>query len=74
MPTGQTGAERSAGIAPANAVPQDFSQHAAGAENAGMLLHDGCTNVSLGELLASWPWLSHYVVQAIIDLVRNPRG
>ena len=73
IPARQAGAELSAGIATANAVPQIVSQRDCCVEYRLRLLHFGCTDASLGEILASWPTFPPPVVQVMMALVRNSR-
>ncbi len=73
MPARQAGSERSAGIAPADSIPQVASQHDSCVDHGCRWLHYGCTDAALTELLASWPNLPLHIVQAIMTLVRSSK-
>jgi hypothetical protein len=74
MPARQAGAEGSAGIAPADAVPQVIFPHDTCVKERCRWLHYGCTDASLTELPTCWPNLAPHIIQAIMALVRTSRG
>jgi hypothetical protein len=60
-----------AGIAPASQIPQVVLKHDICVESRRPCLHTACTDLALGELVASWHRLTPEVCAAIMELVRT---
>ena len=71
LPARQAGAERAAGIAPANDVPQVVSQHDGCVEHWCRWLRYGCTEEALQELVAAWHGLAPEVREKIMAVARS---